>query len=422
MSRIKRFTAMAAALALLTGCSGNDTSSQQSAQPETAEVSVPAQSTGVSQQGEAPAGVTDTAGGEVQPEQTLQDGNGGISLVSGKYSDFDDIFQLNGEWCGLSDMLLTVDEYNPEGDFSDYIVFGVIGTRLVLAKGNPGDVIFDSYTYDLESGELKMICGGYPVCFNEKYLVVTGNTDFSIKVYDINNGDLVVSIPDEGEGRIGFCSGNCALNNDVLFFDSNVSIEGNETVIPAVFTCSLESGAIRLLKLNASSPRYGYGNVIMDLYDSGYYYYSINGTYFNTEGIYGRSYYPVSVTTQDSDVLLGDHRLVSVMVDKDADADIGVAGGFYEPIGISFNRNGLFTMSLTSPLKNYNVVGQYNISTGTIKATRDTEFFSSLPYQESNAVYQTYVNDDGIWCVDKNDGKLRAVLVREIGAGENAES
>ena len=164
MRKSGRFMAIAAALALLTGCGGNDASSQQeSSRSVTEEASAPEQTADPAQQGEAPAGVTTTAGGGSQSGQTVQDGNGGVDLVSEKYSDFDDVFKLNGEWCSLFELGMTADEFRPEGDFSDYTIGGVVGERVILEKGDPGAAFFETYTFDLKTNELKKICDAVDV-------------------------------------------------------------------------------------------------------------------------------------------------------------------------------------------------------------------------------------------------------------------
>ena len=417
--------AIIAALALLTGCGGDTSSQQESRQTSTVEASAPEQTT-AAQQGEAPAGVTGSAGGgEVQPEQTAQSGNGGIDLVSEKYSDFDDVFKLNGDWCSLADMLMTADEFKPEGDFSGYLVGGVVGERVILEKGDPGAAFFQTYTYDLGTGELKELCadgGGTPICYNDKYIVVQNAEEIGINVYDINTGELITAIPEKDEGRIGFYSGMAALNNDVLFFDSSVMIQGNGKILPAVFTCNLNSGKIELFKLNAYNARYGLGNVVMSLLDSGYDNYSINGTYFDNMGGFGESYYPVSLTSEDPDEVLGERTRVAVRTDEGKMADIGVSGYSYHVSSGSaaFNKNGLFQLKLTSSVSDRLIIGWYNLQTGTVMATRDAGFLD-FGLNDTSGYCRSFVQEDGIWYVDIQDGQLRAVHIREMPEGENGE-
>ncbi len=426
MRKSGRFMAIAAALALLTGCGGNDASSQQeSSRFVTEEASAPEQTAEPAQQGEAPAGVTTTAGGGSQSGQTVQDGNGGVDFVSEKYSDFDDVFKLNGEWCSLFELGMTADEFRPEGDFSDYTIGGVVGERVILEKGDPGAAFFETYTFDLKTNELKKICddgGGFPQCYNDRYIVVWSAEEIGISVYDINTGEIVKFIPEKGEGRIGFYSGSSVLNNNVLFFDSSVTIEGNGKILPAVFTCNLDSGRTELFKLNAYGARYGLGNVVMSLLDSGYDYYSINGTYYNNMGGFGDTYYPVSITTEDSDVVLGDRSRVAADISGLGLVDIGVSGYFYDvSSGVAFNKDGLFQIYLVSPLNDYCVIGKCDLHTGIIKATHDTEFLKTESGGASGYSFQEFDPEGGIWSVDIHGGQLRAVHVREMLGAKNGD-
>ena len=244
--------------------------------------------------------------------------------------------------------------------------------------------------------------------------------EIGISVYDINTGELVKFIPEKGEGRIGFYSGSSVLNNDVLFFDSSVAIEGNGKILPAVFTCNLKSGKIELLKLNAYGARYGLGNVVMSLFDSGYDYYIINGTYYNSMGGYGDSYYPVSLTTEDPDAVLGDRTRVAADISGLGMVDIGVSGYFYDvSSGVTFNKDGLFRIDLVSPMNDYCIIGKCNLRTGTIRATRDTDFLKTDTGSASGYSFQTFDPDGGMGSADIHDGWLRAVHIRKILEGEN---
>lgn len=419
MRNAGKFIAIAA-LALLTGCGGNELPpEQESSQPVTAEVSSPEQTT-AGRHSEAPAGAMGSEG------QIGQGGNGGIDLVSEKYSDFDDVFKLNGEWCSLSDLLMTVDEFKPEGDFSDYMIGGVVGERIILERGDPGASFFETYAYDLRTNELKKICddgGGFPLCCNDKYIVVWDTEKIGINVYDINTGELVRFIPEKGDGRIGFYSGSGVLNNNVLFFDGSVVIEGNGKILPAVFTCNLNSGKTELFKLNAYGARYGLGNVVMSLMDSGYDNYSINGTYYNSMGGFGDTYYPVSITTEDSDVVLGDRSRVAADISGLGMVDIGVVGYFYDvSSGVAFNKDGLFRIDLVSPMNDYLIIGRCDLRTGAIRAARDTDFLKTDPGSASGYSFQTFDPEGGIWSVDIHGGQLRAVHIREVLIGENRDT
>lgn len=270
-----RHIALFTALTLLCGCSGNtevSTSSEAVTAPETTAQLI-------TQEPEAPAGVTDIAyTTEIPTDTTTASNAAGINLEAGDWTKYDNTFKLNGTWCDPEELPVSKFEYQLPEKFLEKDIsysFGN-GTMYLSARNKVNSTSLTNdplevWYIDLSTGEEKLVYSGqegdiheYVDYAGEKYLGierVSGNgTEFVVA--DALTGNELYKFPTDYSDNIRLApeSGAYAVY-DTMYVSGEYTLPDLKKSVDAIFTLDLLTGKIDLFGINMSQPAYGSGNL-----------------------------------------------------------------------------------------------------------------------------------------------------------------
>lgn len=263
-----RHIALLAAIALLCGCSGGteDPAVSESIPEPTAEISAPEQAS--AEVPTAPAGIADN---------TDPGSDSGVDLDAGGWTEYDDIFKLNGTWCSPEELPLTRTEYQlPEKWLKKDIQYSFWnGTMFLVARDKTYSEIFaptpvEVRYIDLATGEERLVYSGlrggvnesvkYP---DEKYLPVLRTTgdESTLAVISAETGEELYSFP-TGSGNIQLLPDDGIKTvYDTMYVGGKYTLPDFDESVDAIFTIDLLNGNIDLFGVNMSRPAYGSGNI-----------------------------------------------------------------------------------------------------------------------------------------------------------------
>lgn len=435
MPKIRKYIAALTAALLLCGCTNNDTSSapesvsSSEATSATSEnspeitTSAPEQNT-TPEGGAAPAdpGVTDTSSVN----------SGGVDLVSGNYSDNNNIFDLNGKYCDISELPFSVETFQPELVPENSVCINVCNGKLILIHHQPTEDIspvnpstWELYTYDLKSKELTEIyssnewkmtapnstnmqyySGNNALLYaDDTYVFIISPDEYGAERYTVINhttGKIVLDLPKttENGNTTYFANYSMTIVYDYLYFDGYYYIAEYDKVIPVIFKANLQNGEIELFRTGACYPFYGVANVCFKIVlDSNQYYIDDNyanlrGDIFqtsdtgnNTQTSIADTYYPI-VSQSLSDDILGSREKLSWIDKNNISHEIGTTGFNYYVVDKHITKDGIFLFTLC---RNENqprlLIGCYDEKSGInyaalVETNRDERVF-----MENTAIY-----------------------------------
>ena len=315
MTKYVKLTALLTAAALLCGCSGNTSGDSQTSASE-AQTS---EETVQTSEPQSPAGESVPEGGqEAAPtaEAPEQDGASGVTLVSGGNSRYADIFELNGTWCGLTELPFEVASYEvPMLRKDDFRLFGVCGRKLYFTEWKKLDHYYSDdklWSFDPATGEEKLVYSSTAEIsaiefVNDQYVVAeildkAFDYEPRLTVVDLRTGKTVLDIP-ERNGNISYLPGNgVQIVYDMMYITAEYTMPEFSKTLRVGLRVYLPTGEAELYGLNYDLVDYGVGNVcyansdvIDSIYgvsrpaygewneaDGSYTWYNMRDTYFIT--------------------------------------------------------------------------------------------------------------------------------------------
>lgn len=440
MPKIRKYIAALTAALLLCGCTNNDTSSapesvsSSEATSATSENS-PEITTSAPEQNTTPEGGAAPADPGVMDTSSVN--SGGVDLVSGNYSDNNNIFDLNGKYCDISELPFSVETFQPELVPENSVCINVCNGKLILIHYKPihykptediwqvDQSTWELYTYDLKSKELTEIyssnewkmtapnstnmqyySGNNALLYaDDTYVFIISTDEYGAERYTVINhttGKIVLDLPKTSENGNStyFANYFVTIVYDYLYFDGYYNIAEYDKAIPVIFKANLQNGEIELFRTGACYPFYGVANVCFKLVlDSNQYYIDDNyanlrGDIFqtsdtgnNTQTSIADTYYPI-VSQSLSDDILGSREKLSWIDKNNISHEIGTTGFNYYVVDKHITKDGIFLFTLC---RNENqprlLIGCYDEKSGInyaalVETNRDERVF-----MENTAIY-----------------------------------
>lgn len=435
MPKIRRYIAALTAALLLCGCTNNDTSSapesvsSSEATSATSEnspeitTSAPEQNT-TPEGGSAPAdpGVTDSSSAN----------SGGVDLVSGGYSENNNIFDLNGKYCDVSELPFSVETFQPELVSEDFRCINVCNGKLILIHYQPTEDIlqvnqssWELYTYDLKSGELTEICssnewkmtapnstnmqyysGNNALLYaDDTYVFIVSTDEYGAEEYTVINhttGKTALKLPKTSENgnTTYFANYIVTIVYDYLYFDGTYYVSDYNMEIPVIFKANLQTGEIELFRTGACYPFYGVANVCFKIVLD-YNQYYIDDNYANIRGDIFQTYDPVNSTYTSivdtyypivsqslSDDILGSREKLSWIDKNNISHEIGTTGFNYYVVDKHITRDGIFLFNLyRDNNQSRQLIGCYDENSGINCAALVENNSNERIFMENTAIY-----------------------------------
>ena len=287
-------------------------------------------------------------------------GSVSVALTQEDLSGNNLIFELNGEWCGISDLKAKLTEFTPPEDLSEYEIFDHC-QGYIFFRNSPEMDNYSVKCWDMQAGTVKEIYSGEntPLAANDNYLAL--KEDNTIIVIGTSNGRTVATIPEEN-GR-QYCSNSMCIIYDTLYFDGRMVLDQWNQEFPATFTCDLITGKIKLYKIGARYPHHGVSNVVMDVYDTADTVFDLRGNYCSDVDYKSYFYIKESWTTNGNEQIS--------FIDKDNTEHIlGNTSPNYTHKKAVIQRDGVFLSILYgSSAKAYKyIIGRYDLESDKLTA------------------------------------------------------
>lgn len=351
----KHRAALFAALILLCGCSGNSEPQEPTQEASTTETPPPVTTTAYTDTPD-PVGVTCDTSEFSQPDVS-------IDLSGNRWSEYNNIFEMSkGSWSTISELGTSMTEYVPPIDITRYEFFDYCGSLMFFRR--IGSVV----RWDTNSSEIQEIYtgSGTPMAADDTYLAV--REDGEIKIYKIDNGYVVQSIP-ETTGSTSFRYTNSAcLKYGRFYFDGAIRLTSWGADLPAVFVCDLYSGGIKLYKTDAYAPEHGVGNVVMTISSAEKVVYNLRNQYY-ADVDYDSDFFIHLQRLEVNEFMMP--RVKISFYDRDGfEHALGTTGlGFY-PLNTAMLENGLFVIQIQQEANNkiLYIIGKYDFDSGEVTA------------------------------------------------------
>ncbi len=435
MPKIRRYIAALTAALLLCGCSNNDTSSVPKSVSSSETTSATSENSSEITSSE-PDRNTAPEGGSAPADPGVTDSSsansGGVDLVSGGYSDNNNIFDLNGKYCDISELPFSVNTYAPELESENFQCINVCNGKLILIHYQPTEDIlqvnqssWELFTYDLKSGELTEIyssnewkmtapnstnmqyySGNNALMYADDTYVLTISTDeYGAEEYTVINhttGKTVLKLPKTSENgnTTYFANYFVTIVYDALYFDGTYYVSDYNMEIPVIFKANLHTGEIELFRTGACYPFYGVANVCFKIVLD-YNQYYIDDNYANLRGdIFQTSdpvnsthtsiidtYYPI-VSQSLSDDILGSREKLSWIDKNNISHEIGTTGFNYYVVDKHITKDGIFLFNLCRDNnQSRQLIGCYDENSGINYAALVEKNSNERVFTENAAIY-----------------------------------
>lgn len=398
MPKIRKYIAALTAALLLCGCTNNDTSSapesvsSSEATSATSENS-PEITTSAPEQNTTPEGGAAPADPGVMDTSSVN--SGGVDLVSGNYSDNNNIFDLNGKYCDISELPFSVETFQPELVPENSVCINVCNGKLILIHYKPihykptediwqvDQSTWELYTYDLKSKELTEIyssnewkmtapnstnmqyySGNNALLYaDDTYVFIISTDEYGEEEYTVINhttGKTALKLPKTSENgnTTYFANYFVTIVYDTLYFDGTYYVSDYNMEIPVIFKANLQTGEIELFRTGACYPFYGVANVCFKIVLD-YNQYYIDDNYANIRGDIFQTYDPVNSTYTSivdtyypivsqslSDDILGSREKLSWIDKNNISHEIGTTGFNYYVVDKHITKDGIFLFTL----------------------------------------------------------------------------
>lgn len=272
-----RHIALLTAISLLCGCSGSPAPSENESTAEppavTAEISEPEQTT--APESNAPAGIT---GSDTADNEPIPDNSQGVQLESGDWTEYDNLFDINGSWCDPEQLPLSKAEYKlPEKWLKKDITYTFGNNTMYLtARDKMNSHLTNTNTpevwyIDLATGEERLVFSGtegtYEIILyaGEKYLVVIREAEYEsdpeICIISALIGEELFSFPQTNGNILLQPQNGTQIIYDTMYVSGEYSIPDLGKTVDAMFTIDLLTGKLNYYGVNRKSPAYGSANL-----------------------------------------------------------------------------------------------------------------------------------------------------------------